>query len=384
MKDIRIGVIGCGIIAQYHLETYAAIPGVKVAAICDIDEKTLDETFDKWKDKLGIEAKYQNFRDLLARDDIIAVDVCLHNNLHAPVTIEALRNGKHAYCEKPMAGAWKDAEAMLKTAGETGKMLHIQLATLYLPETRAAKKLIDAGRLGHIYHARSKGYRRMGRPFVDGYATKEFNSSHMAAGGALFDMGVYHISQLLYLLCRPALQTVTGSAYQEMDMDKTRREISGFDVEELGVGFARYEKGLTMDIIESWSIHMDDFGASFLAGSKGGIRLSPFSFHTFENDIIMETKADLKADEYRNRQLNPGLKAYSGSQEHWVAVLRGEADLWPTAEIALDTSLLSEGIYLSSGLSREVTAEEIRAKSKSHALTSQDTPMGLLNYEPVK
>src|SRR5205814_2706370 len=114
---------------------------------------------------------YTNFRELLRRDDLDAVDVCLHNNLHRPVTELALRAGKHVYCEKPMAGSYADAAAMLATARQTGKKLSIQLATLFTNDTRATKELIDAGELGELDFARSTGWRRRGRPVVDGYCT---------------------------------------------------------------------------------------------------------------------------------------------------------------------------------------------------------------------
>jgi predicted dehydrogenase len=64
-------------------------------------------------DEHDIPHVYTDFRELLARDDIEAVDVCLHNNLHMPATVAAVEAGKHVYCEKPMAGAYCDAEVML-------------------------------------------------------------------------------------------------------------------------------------------------------------------------------------------------------------------------------------------------------------------------------
>jgi len=71
------------------------------------------------------QATYTDFRELLKRDDIEAVDVCLHNNLHMPVTVAALQAGKHVYCEKPMAGAYCDAEMILRVAHAQGKLLSI-------------------------------------------------------------------------------------------------------------------------------------------------------------------------------------------------------------------------------------------------------------------
>ncbi|WP_308635129.1 Gfo/Idh/MocA family protein [Paenibacillus silvisoli] len=372
MSKIRIGIIGAGLIGKDHLEKYEKIEGAEVIALCDTNETQLK----KMAEQFHVPHTYTDFRELIARDDLDAIDVCLHNNLHAPITIAALEAGKHVYCEKPIAGSYADGKRMLDAAKETGKMLHVQLAFIYQTETKAAKMLIEEGKLGKLYHARSTGHRRRGRPFVDGYATKEFNRKATASGGALFDMGVYRISQLLYLMDLPKVKTVTGKTYQEVAMDETRRAISGFDVEELGVGFVRFEGGLTLDIIEAWAIHLNGFEGSSLVGNAGGIRLpgytsqgkTPFSYHTILSDMDMDATFDLGYADYRWHQLRENTDAYDSSQQHWIAALQGRVKLLPTAEIALQTILVSEGIYLSNQLEREVTVEEIIESSKSLAI----------------
>lgn len=370
MNKIRIGIVGVGLIGQTHLSNYAKIEDAEVVAVCDINEQAAHAVASQF----NIPDVYTDFRELLKRDDIDAIDVCLHNNFHAPVTNEALQAGKHVYCEKPIAGTYYDGLTMLETAKATGNMLHIQLNTLYRKETRAAKALIDEGSLGKLYHARSTGFRRRGRPFVDGYGTKFFNRKETAAGGALLDMGVYHIAQMLYLLDIPKLKSVSGKVYQEMDMDESRRAESQFDVEELGLGFVRFADGVTLDLIEAWSAHMGGFEGPSVLGSKGGIRLpshSPmsqkdtFTFHTTVADMDMDSTVNLDDTDLRWSRLKPNYDAYASSQQHWIAAIQGRVPLLPTAEIALQTMLISEGVYLSDQLGREVTAEEIIAHSKS-------------------
>ena len=360
-ERIRIGVIGVGLIGKSHLRKYAEIPGAEVVAVADIDEAEAQRVAAHHR----IAHAYRDFRELLRRDDIAAVDVCLHNNFHAPVTVEALRAGKHVYCEKPIAGTYADGRAMRDAARTTGRMLHIQLAQLYTQETKLARQLIAADRLGRLFYARSTGHRRRGRPFVDGYGAKFFVNKNSAAGGALIDMGVYHISQLLYLLGNPVPERITGRTYQEMDMDAGRRAESGYNVEELGLGFVRLAGGITLEIAEAWAIHLNGFEGSYLVGAKGGIRLQPFSFHTTIDDVPFDLTTDLHDLDVRWHRLREDQDAYDGSQEHWVAALQGRVPLLPTAEIALQTMLISEGIYLSERLGREVTGEEAAAASHS-------------------
>jgi predicted dehydrogenase len=363
-KKIRIGIIGVGQIGKHHLENYSKIPSAEVVAASDIDEVELKAVAERFK----IPHTYVNFRELLGRDDIEAVDVCLHNNLHAPVTIAALQAGKNVYCEKPMAGAYVDAKAMFETAQRLKRRLSIQLSTLFSKEAKAAKRLIEEGRLGHIYHARSTGFRRRGRPFVDGYGSVNFVKKEVAGGGALYDMGVYHISQMLHLLGLPVVERISGKIYQETGMDEGRRRSSGYSVEELGLGFVRFAGGLTMDIIESWAIHLNPFEGSCIVGSEGGIRLEPFSFHTSGGDMDMNATFDIDSADWRWHQLRENEDAYDSPQHHWIAALQERVPLLPTDRTALQTMLISEGIYLSDKMGREVTAEEVERNSKSTAL----------------
>jgi len=365
MNDkIRIGIIGVGQIGKAHVERYQKIKDAEIIAIADIDESELNRVATQYK----IPNIYTDFRQLLKRDDIVAVDVCLHNNLHMPVTVAALQAGKNVYCEKPMAGAYCDAELMLRTAQELGRKLTIQLNTLFSKETKAAKVLIEAGRLGKIYHARSTGFRRRFRPYVDGYGSPSFVQKHIAAGGAMYDMGVYHIANMLHLLGNPEVLRISGKTYQETSIDSERKEYSGYDVEELGLGLVRLSGGITLDIIEAWAIHMNEFEGSYVVGSEGGVRLHPFGYFHNLGDIDLNTTADLGAFDWRVHQLRKNSDGYDSPEHHWIAVLQGRVELMPTAEIALNTMLISEGIYLSDRLGREVTADEVKASSQSTSI----------------
>ncbi len=152
---VRVGVIGAGQIGTRHLEGYQQIPEAEVIAVADLFPEKLATA----REKFGVRDTYADFRELLARPDVQAVDVCVHNNKHAPIAIAALRAGKHVYCEKPMAGTYRDAADMAEEAVKQKRMLHIQMATVFTIETRVARRIIEEGQLGRIYYARSFGYR---------------------------------------------------------------------------------------------------------------------------------------------------------------------------------------------------------------------------------
>lgn len=360
----RVGVIGVGQIGKSHLNNYSKMEHVEVVAVTDVAEAEANRVAALH----NIPNVYTDFRKLLERDDIQAVDVCLHNNFHRPMTVAALEAGKHVFCEKPMAGAYTDAEAMLEASRRTGKMLSIQNQEYFANHTKAAKALIDAGQLGKLYHARSVGHRRRGRPYVDGYGSPAFVQKETASGGALYDMGVYHISTILYLLGNPEVLRISGKTYQEMPMNVRRQEKSGYSVEELGLGFVRLADKMTLDIIEAWAIHLDELGGSVVVGSEGGVRLTPFGFFRSVGDLDLDSTANLDRFNYRLHNVQEQGDVYDSPQHHWIAAVEGRVALLPTAEIALNCMLISEGIYRSSELGREVTAEEVREMSKSTAV----------------
>ena len=291
----KIGIIGCGQIAQQHFASYKDIADAEIVICADINENAAKASAERF----GVPNWTTDFREILAHEDIDAVDVCLHNNFHMPATVAALEAGKHVYCEKPMAGSYRDAVTMLETANRLGKMLHIQLGFLYMTETRAAKELIDLGELGEVFHARSTGHRRRGRPFVDGYGTPTFVQRRFSAGGALYDMGVYHISQCLYLLGNPDVTRISGKTYQKMEMDAAREASSNYDVEELGLGFIRFANDATLDIIEAWAVNLGGIEGSAIVGSKGGIRLNPFGFYKSYGNLDIDGSANLGSANFR-------------------------------------------------------------------------------------
>lgn len=392
MKEIRVALIGTGVISKQHMERYQGIPNAKVVAACDLDRKKLEA----WGEKYRVQELYTDYRELLKRDDIDAVDVCLHNNLHVPIALEVLRAGKHCYCEKPMAGSYRDAKLLYEEAKRSGKELSIHLDFMFRPQSRIARRMVKNGELGQVYHARSVGLRRCMRPGLDvppPAFSRDFISRHWAGHGALYDMGVYHISQLLYILDTPKLERVTGHTYQKVPYLGKPASEAGMEVEELGVGLATYENGLTLDVLEAWAIHVDEFGPAFLAGERGGLKLTEdivYGKPSFGLRFLTTTgegshvDVDLRAEENGGNEVfrDPSARFLADDQAYWIAFLSGElTERYDTAWLALQTMLVSEGIFLSGALGREVTADEIEALSESMAIREQETGWGVFHYD---
>ena len=361
---VKIGMIGVGQIGKSHVAQYKNIPEAEIVAIADVNEAEAKRV----AGELGVTKVFTNFHDLLKLKEIQAVDVCLHNNFHAPVSIAAMEAGKDVYCEKPLAGSWADAKAMIEARARTGRRLMMQVGTVFAKETKAAKRLIDEGALGKLYYAKSSSYRRRGRPYVDGYGTSNFVQKEIAAGGAMYDMGIYHIVQILHLLGNPKVLTVSGATHNEVPMYEDRRASGKWSVEEFGVALVRLEGGISFFIEEAWAINLGGTDGSKLAGSKGGITLTPFQYHTTIGDMEMNAGFEMDAADTRWHQVNADYTAFDSCQKHWVAVQQGKAKLVDTAALGFSMMKIAEGIFLSQKLGREVTGEEIEKASVSTAL----------------
>jgi predicted dehydrogenase len=113
---------------------------------------------------------------------------------------------------------------------------------------------------------------------------------------------------------------------------------------------------------------MDKFEGSMILGSQGGLRLDPFGFFRALGDLDLDASASMDGFEWRLHTVRENGDAYDGPQQHWIAAQQGRVPLMPTAACALTTMLISEGIYLSDRLGREVSAEEVLENSVSTAI----------------
>jgi predicted dehydrogenase len=349
-SKLRAAVIGTGQIGKAHLRNYANMPDVELVAVCDIRE---DEA-KRVAEMHNVPRVLTDYKKLLKMDDIDSVDVCLHNQLHAPVSIAALEAGKHVYCEKPIAPTGKEARAMLAARDKAGKILMVQCGTIFSAESRAAKAMIDSGALGSIYLARTWSYRRRGRPYVDGYGSQAFVQKKQAAGGALLDIGIYHVSRLLWLVGNPAVKSVSARAFQEVPMDEKRRKDSGYDVEEGAVGFVRFDNGLTLTAETFWAIHAPAGHGDAIYGSLGGMQTNPLRVHTDIGGIESDATVDAGQPEGRRRLMDETFPGYESSQAHFVWAVLGRVAPIDTAAVTTRFTEIAEAMYQSSDAGAEV------------------------------
>ncbi len=157
-KPLNVGLIGCGFMGRTHSNAYNKVhsffkPALKpvLKAICDVNAQKAKDFAETW----GYESVETDYRKLLERKDIDLVDICVPNNMHKDIAIAAARAGKMILCEKPLALNTAEAEEMVAAVEKAGVPNMVSFNYRRVPAVTLAKKLIDEGRLGKIFHYRS-------------------------------------------------------------------------------------------------------------------------------------------------------------------------------------------------------------------------------------
>lgn len=158
MKELRIGMIGYGFMGKTHTNAYCQAPRFfqsqyrpVLKAVCARNAEKARAFADNW----GYESVETDWRALLKRDDIDAVDICVPNNLHKEIAIEAAKAGKMILCEKPLALDVAEGEEMCAAVEKAGVANMVWYNYRRVPAVTLAKQLIDEGRLGRIFHYRA-------------------------------------------------------------------------------------------------------------------------------------------------------------------------------------------------------------------------------------
>jgi predicted dehydrogenase len=158
IKPLNLGMIGYGFMGRAHSNAYRKVnnffdleyrPVLK--AVCARDEKNAKAFAEKW----GYESVETDWRKLIARKDIDAVDICTPNNLHKEIAIAAAQAGKAILCEKPLAMNAAEGEEMVAAVEKAGVPNIVWYNYRRVPAVTFAKQLIDSGKLGKIFHYRA-------------------------------------------------------------------------------------------------------------------------------------------------------------------------------------------------------------------------------------
>ncbi len=263
MNSLKIGIIGCGAIAQHlHVPDYAAAPEAELVAFCDVVKGKAETLARQYAPKAKV---FTDYKALLKSGGVDAVSVCLPNVLHGPVTIAAAKAGCHVLVEKPMATSLTEAKAMIAAAKKAGVLLMVNQSQRRFPAHRKAKEVLDSGIMGKILHVTAM-FGHEG-PEYWSPTGKWFFRKKEARFGAMADLGVHKADLIRYL---------TGKEIVEVSAHYGRLEKKNTDVEDNFVATLKFADGTLGTLASSWTVKGMEANYMILHCANGTLAVSLF------------------------------------------------------------------------------------------------------------
>ncbi len=359
MEKVRVGIIGCGGIANgKHMPALKKVEQVEMVAFCDIVMDRAEKAAKEYgAPGAVVTADYKE----LVKMNLDVIHVLTPNSSHAPITVAALDAGKHVMCEKPMATSTVEAQSMVDAAKRNGKKLTIGYQNRFRKDTLYLKKCCDNGDLGEIYYARAQAVRRRGVPTWGVFLDEE-----KQGGGPLIDIGTHALDMTLWCMNNYEPEMVMGAKYHKLAPKANSANAWGpwdpekFTVEDAAFGFIRMKNGATIYLEATWALNTLDThdGKTLLCGTEGGadmmgkngqLRLNGEKFSN-----LYVTEPDMSAG---------GAAFYEGHSaapqdieaKMWIEhVMDDSKPLYTKPEQALVVTKILEAIYASSASGKPV------------------------------
>ena len=357
MEKIKVGVIGCGGIANgKHMPSIKSLGDVEIVAFCDIIKEKAEES----KKNFGTEdAKvYTDYKELLKDDSIVAVHVCTPNRSHSFITVDALHAGKHVICEKPMAINTAEAKKMVDAAKETGKILTIGYQNRYRTDSAYLKRACENDDLGEIYYAKALALRRRAVP-----TWGVFLNEYEQGGGPLIDIGTHALDLTLWMMDNYKPKMVVGSVFKKLGDQKESGNAWGdwdpkeYTVEDSAFGYIVMENGATIVLESSWALNILDVqeAATVLCGTKagadmkdGGLRINGVKYGRQYLEEVNLSAGGVAF--YDGAKADPSLL----DAQNWINAIVNDTEVVVKPEQAYVVTQILEAIYTSSKTGKPV------------------------------
>lgn len=342
-KTLKIGFVGVGGIARYQMSMLKKIEGVEIAALADVSKSAMEQAV---KETNGAKV-FTDWKEMLAMKDLDAISVCTPNKLHCEPTVLALKAGKHVLVEKPMAMNAGEAARMCQTAQRSKKVLQIAFQWRFTPVAQMLRRQVQSGALGDILYVRVQAMRRRGIPNWGVFGRKD-----LQGGGPMIDIGVHLLEMAHYVIGAPNPVSASGACYTYLGNKGSDTmcpwpnwDHKTYTVEDLAVGFLKFETGASMVIESSFVAHIekDVYGIQIM-GTKGGATSDPPRVFTDANGYMMNMEPTFMGQQ----------DGFEYKMRHFVDCIRDGAKCQAPGEDGWMVQKMLDGIYKASDLGKEV------------------------------
>ena len=226
MPRVKIGIVGSRFQADCIAASVKAMP--EEAEVVAVASPTPGNAA-AFAQRHGIPEFHTDYRDMLRDPAIEMVSISAPNHLHARITIEAARAGKHVVCEKPLCLTLEEADAMIGACKEAGVLLLYAEELFFAPKYVKAKQMVDEGAFGRV-HLVKQSEKHSG-PHADWFWDVE-----QSGGGALMDLGCHGIAFCWWLLGKPSVKSVYAQLATQVHANRTQGDDEALTIIEFDGG----------------------------------------------------------------------------------------------------------------------------------------------------
>ena len=331
MEKTKIAVIGLGGIAQLvHLPILSKLGNVEISAVAEINKNRLRTVGEKF----GISKQYNNYKEMLAKENVDALIISTPTNTHSEIAIECLKAKKHILIEKPIARDLAEAREINEVARKNKIQVMIGMNLRYRPDAMLMKSLVSSGELGEIFYIRCGWLRKQSSD------QKWFLNKNQSGGGVIIDLGILILDLALWIMNDNKMKSVTVQKFNH----RTK------DVEDSAVGLVRFDNGQVISFEVSWGLHSewDKFHLAAF-GTEGTAHLNPLlAYKRLETNVIDYTVTNTF------NPTNLFKKSYENELKHFIGMVRENNPATSSGEEAVSLMKLLEAMYKSARLKKEV------------------------------
>ncbi len=321
-NKIQIAVIGAGMWGQIHIRHFHQTGRASVRWVCSAAQSSVDEA----QREFSIPYGSTDYRQALADPQVQAVVIATPPYLHASMAIDAMQSGKHILLEKPVVATRTQMNSLLSEAAKHPEWIILEAScrhTRLQPKFKFVKTMIQSGYLGQIYHIHHNHL--LPTTFI------EYNprgawalNRKLAGGGPFFDMGEYDLSFHLGLLDDlPSLRSLR--AFTRNDLRDMTGLVPTADVEQHGAAWMEFDTGLTYYYERGAGMHLEAANETRLAGTKGGLRLSYYTWDSSQMDFYALDGAGKPSHKTLSVDMSGHPEDNLALVEHFLDCLQGKA-----------------------------------------------------------
>lgn len=310
---LKVGLVGVGGISGAHIPAWQSMEDVELVALCDVRPEQMTRYPEL--------RQYTDMDDMLAKEQLDILDICLPTYLHADAAVKAMERGIHVLSEKPVSLKAEDVHRLYETAKRNNVRFMVAQVLRFWPEYIYLKEIYDSGRYGKLLSGRMA---RLGH--MPGWSWDNWMKDESRSGLVPFDLHIHDLDFMVYTFGKPKQVSSFRARRPDQDVFTAVYQFDGFYVDSEATWYAapypfhasyrfQFEKALIVldGALTVYEVDGKTFTVGADGGETGGIELPPTNAYANEIRYFADcVKAGRDADRVKEEELETVVKILKG------------------------------------------------------------------------